>query len=107
MKLLKVLNILETLIKNSCNWNDIYKHQKKKNITKKKCSTITYEDLIEFSKTVVKEDKLHKINSGEAKTYFIVENLDSVFVPDTQNNYQKKSFPNNYLFNGNQEINLE
>ena len=56
---------------------------------------------------MVKEDKLHKINSGEAKTYFIVENLDSVFVPDTQNNYQKKSFPNNYLFNENQEINLE
>ena len=56
---------------------------------------------------MVKEDKLHKINSGEAKKYFIVENLDSVFVPDTQNNYQKKSFPNNYLFNGNQEINLE
>ena len=80
---------------------------KKKEHNKKKCSTITYEDLIEFSKTVVKEDKLHKINSGEAKKYFIVENLDSVFVPDTQNNYQKKSFPNNYLFNGNQEINLE
>ena len=53
---------------------------------------------------MVKEDKLHKINSGEAKTYFIVENLDSVFVPDTQNT---SNIPNNYLFNGNQEINLE
>ena len=53
---------------------------------------------------MVKEDKLHKINSGEAKTYSIVENLDSVFVPDTQN---ISNIPNNYLFNGNQEINLE
>ena len=53
---------------------------------------------------MVKEDKLHKINSGEAKTYFFVENLDSVFVPDPQNIL---NIPNNYLFNGNQEINLE
>ena len=104
MKLLKVLNILETLIKNSCNWKDIYKHQKKKEHNKKKKLDHHLEDLIEFFETVVKEEKLHKINSGEAKTYFFVENLDSVFVPDPQNIL---NIPNNYLFNGNQEINLE
>ena len=53
---------------------------------------------------MMKNDKLLKTERSESISYFIVEDLDSVFVPDTQN---ISSIPNSNFSNGNQETNLE
>ena len=53
---------------------------------------------------MMKNDKLLKTERSESITYVIVEDLDSVFVPDTQN---ISSIPNSNFSNRNQEINLE
>ena len=47
---------------------------------------------------------LHETESGESITYLIVEDPDSVFVPDTQDIF---NISNSNLFNGDQEITLE
>ena len=47
---------------------------------------------------------LHESKSGESITYLIVEDPDSVFVPDTQDIF---NISNSNLFSGNQEITLE
>lgn len=48
----------------------------------KKTSTITYEDLIKTLDAIVKGDILYESWRGRSTTYLIVEDADSLFVPD-------------------------
>ena len=52
----------------------------------------------------MKDDRLLESGSDKSITYLIVEDLGSVFVPDTQDIF---TTPNSNLFNGNQELSLE
>ena len=72
--------------------------------TSKKNSTIPFNDLIKTLDTMAKYYILHESESGESITYLIVEDPDSVFVPDTQDIF---NISNSNLFNGDQEITLE
>ena len=72
--------------------------------TSKKYSTIPFNDLIKTLDTMAKYYILHESESDESITYLIVEDPDSVFVPDTQDIF---NISNSNLFNGDQEITLE
>ena len=72
--------------------------------TSKKNSTIPFNDLIKTLDTMAKYYISHESESGESITYLIVEDPDSVFVPDTQDIF---NISNSNLFNGDQEITLE
>lgn len=72
--------------------------------TSKKNSTIPFNDLIKTLDTMAKYYILHESESGESITYLIVEDPDSVFVPDTQDIF---NISNSNLFNRDQEITLE
>ena len=72
--------------------------------TSKKNSTIPFNDLIKTLDTMAEYYILHESESGESITYLIVEDPDSVFVPDTQDIF---NISNSNLFNRDQEITLE
>ena len=51
---------------------------------KKKDSSISFDELLEILDTMLKDGILHENGMDKSKTYMILENADSVFVPDTQ-----------------------